>query len=99
MDLTSQTVVSTIDAGPSPQGLAMFPVKAPKAGLSTVSSSGAVPFAATFDGTKSSDRDGAIVSYTFTFGDGTSVTSPVPIVTHTYTTVGKFVARDRKSVV
>jgi PKD repeat protein len=92
VDLTSQTVVSTIDAGPSPQGLAMFPVKAPKAGLSTVSSSGAVPFAATFDGTKSSDRDGAIVSYMFTFGDGTSVTSPVPIVTHTYTTVGKFVA-------
>ena len=42
----------------------------------------------TFDGTKSSDRDGAIVSYTFTFGDGTSATSPVPIVTHTYTAVG-----------
>jgi len=36
VDLTSQTVVSTIDAGPSPQGLAMFPVKAPKAGISTV---------------------------------------------------------------
>ena len=92
VDLTSQTVVNTIDAGPGPQGLAMFPVQAPKAGLSTVSSSGAVPFAATFDGTKSTDRDGAIVSYTFTFGDGTSVTSPVPIVTHTYTTVGKFIA-------
>jgi PKD repeat protein len=57
-----------------------------------VSSSGAVPLSVTFVGTKSSDRDGAIVSYTFTFGDGTSVTSPVPIVTHTYTTVGKFVA-------
>lgn len=91
VDLTSQTVW-TIDAGPGPQGLAMFPVKAPKAGLSTVSSSGAVPFAATFDGTKSTDRDGAIVSYTFAFGDGTSVTSTVPIVTHTYTTVGKFIA-------
>jgi PKD repeat protein len=92
VDLTSRTVVRTIDAGPGPQGLAMFPVKAPKAGLSTVSSSGAVPLAVTFDGTKSTDRDGTIVSYTFTFGDGTSVTGPVPIVTHTYTTVGKFVA-------
>ena len=43
VDLASRTVVKTIDAGPGPQGLAMFPVKAPKAGLSTVSSSGAVP--------------------------------------------------------
>jgi PKD repeat protein len=92
VDLTSQTVVHTIDAGPGPQGLAMLPVKAPKAGLSTESSSGAVPLAVTFDGTKSSDRDGVIVSYTFTFGDGTSVTSAAPVVTHTYTTVGKFVA-------
>jgi PKD repeat protein len=92
VDLTSLTVVQTIDAGPGPQGLAMFPVKAPKASLSTVSSSGAVPLAVTFDGTKSADRDGTIVSYTFTFGDGTSVTSAVPIVTHTYTTVGKFIA-------
>jgi len=92
VDLATQTVVKTIDAGPGPQGLAMFPVNAPKARLSTVSSSGAVPFPATFDGTKSTDRDGVIVSYTFTFGDGTSVTGPVPIVTHTYTAVGKFTA-------
>jgi YVTN family beta-propeller protein len=92
VDLTTHTVVKTIDVGPGPQGLAILPVKAPKADLSTVSSSGAVPLAVTFDGTKSTDRDGVIVSYTFTFGDGTSVTSPVPIVTHTYTTVGKFVA-------
>ena len=92
VDLTSQTVVKTIDAGPGPQGLVMFPVNAPKARLSVMSNSGAAPFAATFDGTKSADRDGVIVSYTFTFGDGTSVTSPVPIVTHTYTTVGKFIA-------
>ena len=92
VDLISQTVVKTIDVGPGPQGVVMLPVKAPKAGLSTVSSSGAVPLSVTFDGTRSADPDGAIVSYTFTFGDGTSVTSPVPIVTHTYTAVGKFTA-------
>jgi PKD repeat protein len=92
VDLTSLTVVKTIDAGPGPQGLAILPVKPPKASLSAVPSSGAVPLSVTFDGTKSADVDGAIVSYTFTFGDGTSVTGPDPIVTHTYTEVGTFTA-------
>jgi DNA-binding beta-propeller fold protein YncE len=88
VDLTSQTVVKTIDAGPGPQGLAMFPVNAPKARLSMVSSSGAVPFAVTFDGTKSSDPDGAIVSYTFTFGDGSSVDFDPPVAVDGETTAG-----------
>jgi PKD repeat protein len=37
-----------------------------------------------FDGTESRDADGAIVSYTFDFGDGTVVTRSTPIATHTY---------------
>jgi serine protease AprX len=40
--------------------------------------------AVTFDASASSDPDGTIVSYRFTFGDGSSVVSPTPVVTHTY---------------
>jgi serine protease AprX len=40
--------------------------------------------AVTFDASASTDPDGDIATYRFTFGDGTEVTSPTPIVTHTY---------------
>jgi PKD repeat protein len=40
--------------------------------------------AVTFDASASSDPDGTIVSYRFTFGEGTTVTSTTPVVTHTY---------------
>jgi hypothetical protein len=77
--------------GPARRASRCFPSRRRRPPLDGVEQRGG-SIAVTFDGTRSSDRDGAIVSYTFTFGDGTSVTSPVPIVTHTYTTVGKFVA-------
>ena len=38
----------------------------------------------TFDASASSDVDGSIVSYQFTFGDGSSVVSSTPVVTHAY---------------
>jgi serine protease AprX len=40
--------------------------------------------AVTFDASGSSDPDGSVVSYRFTFGDGASTTSSSPTVTHTY---------------
>ena len=53
VDLASRTVVRTIAAGPGPQGVAMLPVKAPKATLSVAPTSGSVPLVVTFDGTRS----------------------------------------------
>ncbi|MEN3271529.1 MAG: serine protease AprX [Actinomycetota bacterium] len=38
----------------------------------------------TLDATASSDSDGSIVSYQFTFGDGTQVVSTTPVVTHVW---------------
>ncbi len=38
----------------------------------------------TLDASASSDSDGSIVSYQFTFGDGTQVTSTSPVVTHVW---------------
>jgi PKD repeat protein len=42
----------------------------------------------TFDGTRSSDPDGNIVSYAWRFGDGSTGTGPTP--THTYATPGAY---------
>jgi PKD repeat protein len=60
--------------------------------LTASPASGTVPLLVTFDGSGSTDSDGSIASYAFTFGDGASVTSASPIVTHTYTTAGNFSA-------
>ena len=90
VDLTSQTVVHTIDAEPGPQGLAMLPHRRRRPASRRCRAAGRFHLRRPSTDT-STNRDGAIVSYTFTFGDGTSVTSPVPIVTP-YTTVGKFIA-------
>jgi PKD repeat protein len=46
--------------------------------------------AATFDGTASSDPDGTIASYAWTFGDGSSAVGPSP--SHTYAAVGTYTA-------
>lgn len=44
----------------------------------------------TFDGSDSRDADGTIVSYSFDFDDGTVVTQPTPIATHTYTSASTY---------
>jgi len=48
----------------------------------------------TFDGCASSDSDGRIVSYAFTFGDGDSTTTmpPTCAASHAYTTAGSYKA-------
>ena len=38
----------------------------------------------TLDASASSDSDGTIVSYHFTFGDGTEIVSTTPVVTHVW---------------
>ena len=46
--------------------------------------------AVTFNGSTSTDSDGTIVTYNWTFGDGANVTGPV--VTHAYGSKGTFIA-------
>jgi len=41
----------------------------------------------TLDASASSDSDGTIVSYQFTFGDGTQLVSTTPVVTHVWSPV------------
>ena len=52
--------------------------------------SGNVPLSVTFDGTGSTDSDGTVTNYLWTFGDGTTSSSPSP--THSYTAIGTYSA-------
>jgi PKD repeat protein len=53
--------------------------------------SGQPPLTVTFSSTGSNDPEGAPLTYSWTFGDGATSTSPNP--THTYATPGRYVAR------
>jgi hypothetical protein len=48
--------------------------------------SGAAPLTVTFNGSGSTDPDGSVTSWLWSFGDGSTATGAV--VTHTYTTIG-----------
>ncbi len=62
----------------------------PVARIAATPTSGYAPLAVTFNGSTSSDPDGTINSYAWTFGDGT--TSSGVAVTKTYTTAGSYAA-------
>jgi glucose/arabinose dehydrogenase len=64
----------------------------PVAALSASPTSGNPPLTVTFDGSGSSDPDGDSLSYLFDFGDGTTTKQTTPVVNHTYTAPGTFVA-------
>ena len=56
----------------------------PPAARASVPSKAKGGTAVTFDASASSDADGAIVLYHFTFGDGTELDSTTPVVQHTW---------------
>jgi serine protease AprX len=70
--VASMPVAVEVRSSNPPVAVAVAPTKA-KSGV-----------AVTFDASGSSDPDGSVVSYRFTFGDGTTATSSSPVVTHTY---------------
>jgi len=67
---------------------------APVAVLSGSPTSGNLNLTVAFDASMTLDADGDTISYDFDFGDGFSVTgSASPLVSHTYTVGGNYVAR------
>lgn len=64
---------------------------APVASFTASPDSGSSPLTVDFDATSSSDSDGAIASYSWSFGDGGSATGPT--VSHTYNANGSYVAQ------
>jgi PKD repeat protein len=64
--------------------------QAPIASFAASPLSGVVPLSVSFDASSSSDTDGSITTYAWTFGDGTDATGRT--VSHTYTTAGTYSA-------
>jgi PKD repeat protein len=70
------------------------PNSAPTAVLTANPTSGPPPLTVNFDGSGSKDPDAgdSIVSYTFKFGDGNSVTQTASTISHTYSKAGTYAA-------
>ncbi len=64
--------------------------KAPLVSFTRSPASGMAPLAVFFDGTESSDPDGAIASYDWGFGDGSTAAGAT--ATHTYSSAGTYSA-------
>ena len=64
--------------------------QAPTADISATPTSGEAPLTVSFDGSGSSDADGSITNYSWSFGDGSGANGAV--VGHTYTSAGQFTA-------
>jgi len=82
------TALSACGGGGSGSG--DTPNQAPVATFQVDAASGAAPLLVTFDASGSSDSDGTIVSYRWTFGDGQSATGAS--TTHTYASNGSYTA-------
>jgi PKD repeat protein len=89
---------STLSATVPGQSITLFVVpptggptnKPPVASATATPTSGIAPLAVSFNGSGSSDPDGSIASYAWTFGDGSSGTGATP--SHTYTAPGSYTA-------
>jgi PKD repeat protein len=64
--------------------------QAPTASISATPTNGEIPLPVSFDGSASSDPEGATLTYAWNFGDGNSSTGVAP--SHTYTTAGTYTA-------
>ncbi len=65
--------------------------KPPIAVASTSTAAGNAPLTVSFNGKSSTDSDSSIVSYSWTFGDGSQANGATP--SHTYTTAGTYYAK------
>ena len=86
LDTATNTVSGEVGVGTGPLAVAIPPNQPPRASLSTH----ARGLKLTLDGSASSDPDGAIATYGWNFGDGTSAETTSPTVNHTYTKVSKY---------
>ena len=65
-------------------------VNLPPNAVLTGPTSGDTGVALTFDGSSSADNDGAIVDYTFDFGDGTVLSAASSVESHSWTSAGTY---------
>ncbi|MHB1835563.1 MAG: PKD domain-containing protein, partial [Solirubrobacteraceae bacterium] len=91
IDAATRTAGAPIAGVPFARSLAITPDQAPVANFTVTS--GAPGQATSFDASASTARFGSIVSYTWSFGDGTpAVTTTSPTTSHVYSTAGSYTA-------
>ena len=88
---------NSLTASVPPQSITLFVLppsgsqnQPPTARISASPMSGTAPLAVSFDGQASSDADGTISTYAWTFGDGSSGSGAT--ATHTFSSAGSFTA-------
>jgi DNA-binding beta-propeller fold protein YncE len=80
-----------LNASPStPTRIAVTPDQAPVANFTVMSAPPGSP--TSFDASSSTVRFGSIVSYAWSFGDGTTATTSTPTTTHVYASPGSYTA-------
>lgn len=82
--LTSSTTTPIVVTAPTVAN------KIPTAKITATPTTGAAPLTVKFDATGSADSDGSIVSYIWTFGDGSTASGSS--ASHTYTTAANYTA-------
>ncbi len=87
---TDQVVGTPITVGLSPEGIAITPDQPPLASFAAPRARPGVPLA--FSASTSSDPDGSIATYAWTFGDGQTATDGGPSPAHTYGAPGIYTA-------
>lgn len=92
LDPSSDTAVASIAVGSKPTGVAVVPDQGPRASFWVSPDRRRMKKRLTFHGAGSTDTDGKIVNYAWSFGDGGHVEGPAPTVTHAYRKRGEYLA-------
>jgi YVTN family beta-propeller protein len=90
IDVATNTAGTPIMLGGSATGIAVVPDQAPTAAFTASSTS--VGQATTFDASGSSDSDGTVRQYQWSFGDGQAILTGSPTITHSYAAAGAYTA-------
>jgi YVTN family beta-propeller protein len=90
IDVTTNTAGTPITLGGSATGIAIVPDQAPAAAFTASATS--VGHATMFDASGSSDSDGTVGQYQWSFGDGEAISTGSPTITHSYATAGAYTA-------
>ncbi len=83
--------IGAVEFQPSGSGGGPIPNQPPIAVASATITAGVAPLAVSFNGSASSDPDGSIASYAWTFGDGSTASGAT--TAHTYATAGSYSAK------
>jgi YVTN family beta-propeller protein len=90
ISIATNTPGTPIKVGEDPEGIAITPDQAPLAAFSATSATLGQP--TSFDASASVDPDGSLASYTWSFGDGSTLVTTSPATSHTYTAPATYTA-------